>query len=76
MAAVGARHQLDLMHDAAVPGLSHGTLAVGAGGRVQLDLDLSRHEVTLIELLPCSADEHPGLDDAWLLGHGSQGQDA
>jgi xylan 1,4-beta-xylosidase len=65
-------HQVDLMHDAAVPGLRHGTLTVGDGGRVELDLNLGRHEVSLVELLPSAAEEHPGLDDARLLGHGSQ----
>jgi xylan 1,4-beta-xylosidase len=35
---------------------------------VDLDLVLGQHEVTLVELLPVTPDEHEGLDDALLLG--------
>ena len=37
-------------------------------GHVDLDLVLGQHEVTLVELLPVTPDEHPGLDDRRLLG--------
>ena len=69
-------HQLDLLRDAAVPALSHRSLTVGDGGRVRLELNLSRHEITLIEVLPAIATEHPGLDDSRLLGQGDLGQSA
>ncbi|QTE29388.1 GH39 family glycosyl hydrolase [Pengzhenrongella sicca] len=63
-------HQLDLLRAAAVPALHHQRMTVGDGGRVRLDVRLNRHEVTLIELLPAAAGEHPSLDDSRLLGQG------
>ena len=58
---------LDLLRDASAPVVRHWS-ATAVDGHVDLDLVLGRHEVTLVELLPVTPDEHPGLDDARLLG--------
>jgi xylan 1,4-beta-xylosidase len=61
--------QLDILREAAVPGLRHGELRTNGSRRVQLDLTLQRHEVSVVELIPVSVEHHPGLDDDRLLGH-------
>ncbi|MBO3102015.1 GH39 family glycosyl hydrolase [Cellulomonas fengjieae] len=63
---------LDLLRDASLPAVRHWSLAA-ADGHVDLDLVLGRHEITLVELLPVTPDEHPGLDDARLLGQDVMG---
>jgi xylan 1,4-beta-xylosidase len=45
----------------------HGRLPV-RGGRVELDLVLDRHEVTLVELTPVQDETPPWWDDDRLLG--------
>jgi xylan 1,4-beta-xylosidase len=47
--------------------VEHRSAAV-VDGRVELDLALSRHEVTFVELTPVETEEHVGLDDRRLLG--------
>ncbi|GAA2690387.1 MULTISPECIES: xylan 1,4-beta-xylosidase [Actinosynnema] len=59
--------QFDLLRDCARPAVEHSALPV-AGGRVELDLALSRHEVTFAEVLPVRPAHHEGLDDRRLLG--------
>ncbi len=61
--------QLDLLHEASVPGRSHTSLDV-AGGRVDLALTLARHEVTLVEIDPVRDETPAWLDDARILGRG------
>lgn len=58
---------LDLLRDASTPVVRHSSLSP-TDGHVDLDLVLGQHEVTLVELLPVTPDEHPGLDDRRLLG--------
>ncbi|MER5177283.1 xylan 1,4-beta-xylosidase [Streptomyces sp. NPDC002896] len=63
---------LDLLHEAAEPARTHWRPAVTADGRVDLDLTLARHEVTLVELEP-AADETPEWwDERRLLGREAQ----
>ncbi len=59
--------ELDLLHACARPAVSHDVVRT-AGGRVDLDLVLGRHEVTFVELTPVSPTHHDGLDDRRLLG--------
>lgn len=59
--------QLDTLREAAEPARSHRALPVTAG-RVDLDLTLARHEVTLVELAPVRDETPPWWDDARLLG--------
>ncbi len=59
--------QLDALRDAAEPVRRHGRLPV-RGGRVELDLVLDRHEVTLVELTPVQDETPPWWDDDRLLG--------
>ncbi|OZV83896.1 xylan 1,4-beta-xylosidase [Micromonospora echinospora] len=54
--------QLDLLREAAEPGRTHRSVPVVAG-RVDLDLDLSRHEVTLVELVPVRDETPPWWHD-------------
>jgi len=58
---------LDLLRDLARPATSHAALPV-VDGRVTLDLDLARHEVTFVEVRAVRAERHDGLDDRRLLG--------
>ena len=60
-------HVMDLLHEASQPRVRHGSLPV-RDGRVDVDLSLSRHEVTLVEITPVSPCVHEELDDARLLG--------
>ncbi|MEV5321983.1 xylan 1,4-beta-xylosidase [Streptomyces sp. NPDC052687] len=61
------RHQLGILHEAAEPGRRHLRLPV-ADGRVDLDLTLARHEVTLVEVSPVRDESPPWADDRRLLG--------
>ncbi|WP_052744780.1 hypothetical protein [Micromonospora sp. HK10] len=59
--------QLDALREAAEPVRRHASLPVVAG-RVALDLDLSRHEVTLVELTAVADETPPWWSDERLLG--------
>jgi len=59
--------QLDVLRAVERPAVEHGRLTV-AGGRVELDLPLARHEVTFVELVPVRDTHHEGLDDRRILG--------
>ncbi|MFG3580024.1 GH39 family glycosyl hydrolase [Micromonospora chersina] len=61
------RRQLDVLREAAEPARRHAGVPVVAG-RVELDLHLSRHEVTLVELTAVTDETPPWWDDARLLG--------
>ena len=60
-------HSFDLLDEASRPQVEHATLQAEAG-QVRLDLTLEQHEITLVELVPVSAEVHEGLDDRRLLG--------
>jgi xylan 1,4-beta-xylosidase len=62
------RRELDWLREAAQPVRSHQQVPVVAG-RVNLDLTLDRHEVTLVELTPVVDHTPPWWDDRRLLGH-------
>ncbi|WFE40862.1 xylan 1,4-beta-xylosidase [Micromonospora sp. WMMD998] len=57
--------QLDVLRETAEPARSHRALPVTAG-RVDLDLTLGRHEVTLVELTPVVDETPPWWDDRLL----------
>ena len=59
--------QLDALRDAAEPVRGHRRVPVVAG-RVELDIVLSRHEVTLIEVSPVADETPPWWDERRLLG--------
>jgi xylan 1,4-beta-xylosidase len=59
--------QLDALREASQPARSHRALPVVAG-RVELDLTLSRHEVTLVEITAVIDHTPPWWDDNRLLG--------
>ncbi|MER7165395.1 xylan 1,4-beta-xylosidase [Micromonospora sp. NPDC000207] len=59
--------QLDDLRAAAEPTRTHRATPVVAG-RVELDLSLTRHEVTLVELTPVVDETPPWCDDTRLLG--------
>ncbi|RLP88486.1 xylan 1,4-beta-xylosidase [Micromonospora sp. BL4] len=59
--------QLDALREAAEPARTHRALPVAAG-RVEVDLTLARHEVTLLELSPVVDETPPWWDDDRLLG--------
>lgn len=59
--------QLDVLRTVERPAVEHGRLTV-AGGRVELDLALARHEVTFVELVSVRDTHHEGLDDRRTLG--------
>lgn len=59
--------ELDLLRTCAAPAVEHDVLRVH-DGRVDLDLVLSRHEVTFVELTPVTPTHHEGLDDRRILG--------
>lgn len=61
------RRQLEALYDAAEPVRRHTALPV-TEGRVDLDLVLGRHEVTLVEIDPVRDETPPWLDDARILG--------
>jgi len=64
--APSSRH-LDVLHACAEPQLRHQHLDV-AEGRVELDINLSRHEVTLLEVLPVQDETPTWTDDTRILG--------
>jgi xylan 1,4-beta-xylosidase len=59
--------QLDMLREAAEPGRGHRSLPV-VGGRVEIDLTLARHEVTLLEITAVADETPPWWDDTRLLG--------
>ena len=56
-------HQLDVLHACSEPSVRHGALDV-VGGRVDLDLDLTKNEVTFVELAGVRDETSPWLDDS------------
>jgi xylan 1,4-beta-xylosidase len=58
------REQLAVLKECSVPAVST-TVREPAGGRVELELELSRNEITLVELTPIHDETatYPGLDD-------------
>ncbi|MFF4833050.1 xylan 1,4-beta-xylosidase [Streptomyces sp. NPDC001315] len=60
-------HQLDVLHEAAEPARRHSRLPV-EDGRVDLDLTLGRHEITLVEVTPVVEEAPPWWDERRLLG--------
>lgn len=61
------RRQLAALREAAEPSRIHRSLPV-AGGRVEVDLVLARHEVTLLELTPVTDSTPQWWDERRLLG--------
>jgi len=61
------RRQLDTLREAAEPARRHQNLPIVAG-RVDLDLTLARHEVTLVEITAVADETPPWWDDDRLLG--------
>ncbi|MBO0868181.1 MAG: xylan 1,4-beta-xylosidase [Micromonosporaceae bacterium] len=59
--------QLDALREAAEPAREHRQLPV-LDGRVELELTLARHEVTLVELTPVTEQAPQWWDEARLLG--------
>jgi len=59
--------QLDALREAAEPARSHQSRPILAG-RVELDLTLTRHEVTLLELTAVTDETPPWWNEARLLG--------
>ncbi|MFF4590716.1 xylan 1,4-beta-xylosidase [Streptomyces sp. NPDC001388] len=59
--------QLDVLHEAAEPARGHRRLPVREG-RTELDLTLTRHEITLVELTPVADETPPWWDESRLLG--------
>jgi len=59
--------QLDALRTAAEPARSHRALPV-VDGRADVDLTLTRHEVTLVEITPVVDETPPWTDDRRLLG--------
>ncbi|MBD0838302.1 GH39 family glycosyl hydrolase [Streptomyces sp. TRM68416] len=60
-------HQIDVLHEAAEPARRHLRLPA-EDGRVDLDLTLARHEVTLVEVSPVRDEAPEWADDGRLLG--------
>ncbi|MFF1568730.1 xylan 1,4-beta-xylosidase [Streptomyces sp. NPDC058293] len=65
-------HQLDMLHDAAEPGRTHLRLPIEEF-RVDVDLTLERHEVTLVELSPVIEESPDWWDEGRILGGGGSG---
>lgn len=63
------RAQLAALHEAAEPVRSHRRLPV-ADGRVEVDLTLERHEVSLVEITPVRDETPPWWDERRILGLG------
>lgn len=63
--------QLELLHEASQPAVEHAMLAI-EDGRVRLDLQLNRHEVTLVELDPVRDETEPWIDDSRVPGYGQE----
>jgi xylan 1,4-beta-xylosidase len=66
------RRQLDALRELAEPARRHQTLVI-EGGRVDLDLTLDRHEVTLVEITAVTDETPPWWDEDRLLGTGKDG---
>jgi len=66
--------QLSVLREAAEPARRHSRLAV-EGGRVELDLVLDRHEVTLVEISAVVDETPPWWDERRLLGLEPDGRD-
>ncbi|MCT9076013.1 GH39 family glycosyl hydrolase [Streptomyces fulvoviolaceus] len=64
-------HWLDVLHEAAEPARRHLRLPV-EDGRVDLDLTLARHEVTLVEVSAVADETPPWSDERRLLGREPQ----
>ncbi|MET7928369.1 xylan 1,4-beta-xylosidase [Streptomyces sp. NPDC005349] len=64
--------QLDMLHDAAEPGRTHLRLPIEEF-RVDVDLTLERHEVTLVELSPVIEESPAWWDEGRILGGGGSG---
>jgi len=62
-----SRRELDWLREAAQPARSHHRAPV-RGGRVELDVTLGRHEVTLVEVAPVVDHTPPWWDERRLLG--------
>jgi xylan 1,4-beta-xylosidase len=58
--------QVERLREASEPARSHRSVAV-AGGRVEVELTLGEHEVTLVELTPVRDETPPWWDDGRLL---------
>ncbi|MGN9912144.1 GH39 family glycosyl hydrolase [Phytohabitans sp. LJ34] len=65
------RRQLDALRELAEPARRHQALPI-VGGRVDLDLTLDRHEVTLVEITAVTDETPPWWDDDRLLGTGEE----
>ncbi len=63
------RRELDLLREAAQPVREHRQAPV-TNGRLELDLTLARHEVTLVELTPVRDETPSWWDESRLLGLG------
>lgn len=61
------RHRLDVLHEAAEPGRQHLRLPV-EDDRTELDLTLTRHEITLVEVTPLAEETPEWWDERRLLG--------
>ncbi len=59
--------QLDALREAAEPARTHRRLSV-VDGRVEVDVTLARHEVTLLEISPVRDETPPWWDERRLLG--------
>ncbi|WP_298456166.1 GH39 family glycosyl hydrolase [uncultured Cellulomonas sp.] len=66
-ASPSARH-LDVLHEASRPAVEHRALPL-ARGRVELDLHLAQHEVTLVELEVVRDGTAPWTDDTRIPGY-------
>ena len=64
-------HQLDVLHEAAEPARRHLRLPV-QDGRVDLDLTLARHEITLVEVSPVEEEAPEWWDERRLLGRAAR----
>lgn len=60
-------HQLDTLREAAEPARRHQSLPV-VDGRIDLDLTLARHEVTLVEITAVVDETPPWWDNDRMLG--------
>ena len=61
------RHRLDVLHEAAEPVRQHLRLPV-EDDRTVLDLTLTRHEITLVEVSPLAEETPEWWDERRLLG--------
>jgi xylan 1,4-beta-xylosidase len=68
------RRQLDALRELSEPARRHQALPI-ADGRVDLDLILDRHEVTLVEITTVTDETPPWWDEDRLLGTGVEQED-